>query len=146
MWCLKYLKKSNSTMYSILQSEKKTLVNTVSRYYVVVYLQKGGVVPSNHSAGKLHLIKLPMNSEKSIKMRLHQECPTTHIFRTWFPRNFFECYIHLWNKNFLKSDTIYVEALGKDIFFWNSISFLEWNNTTWVLTLQMSKKTIFFNF
>ena len=54
-------------MYSILQSEKKTLVNTVSRYYVVVYLQKGGVVPSNHSAGKLHLIKLPMNSEKSIK-------------------------------------------------------------------------------
>ena len=65
-------------MYSILQSEKKTLVNTVSRYYVVVYLQKGGVVPSNHSAGKLHLIKLPMNSEKSIKMRrrrLHQECP-----------------------------------------------------------------------
>ena len=82
MWCLKYLKKSNFTMYSILQSEKKTLVNTVSRYYVVVYLQKGGVVPSNHSAGKLHLIKLPMNSEKSIKMRLHQECPTTHFFRT----------------------------------------------------------------
>ena len=78
MLCLKYLKKSNSAMYSILQSEKKTLVNTVSRYYVVVYLQKGGVVPSNHSAGKLHLIKLPMNSEKSIKMRLHQECPTTH--------------------------------------------------------------------
>ena len=98
-------------MYSILQSEKKTLVNTVSRYYVVVYLQKGGVVPSNHSAGKLHLIKLPMNSEKSIKMRLHQECPTTHIFRIWFPRNFFEFYIPT-----PKYDTIYVDHLERHFF------------------------------